>query len=779
MANNGHGSGPGIRRTAEARLGDRERERLLEAAFARVIADQEFASQLQEPDAGEEDLGPRVAVDHLREHVEAASDEIWRIVQTQERDCVRDQAAWLRRRWRMWLVLAIRFAAPVAAVLLAALTVYWWIIEPVVDLPVGTFVASVTVLVSLAPLVVRFTESWLSSIRHVQHAAKAAMTRLGDDLYTQGVAPVVRGFFPHDEWALTMSVGAVPGLADLASERFEVSTGSIEEMRDLLTTLDGGAIGIAGPRGAGKSTLIDSVCAGRTESFPEGHLGVRVSAPVNYDARDFVVHLLSRTCEEVIDDPEGLAKLRDDAMRDLLSRDLRRRMWLFAFLAMVFGIAAIVSSLGDVVSAQDARTILLASIAAGLALAAGAQLLRQAASLQPTLPSKRPLISITPDVGGLIGAAATGLAVSIFDLGSILVRGSVDPVRERAVRLYQDTKLQQSYTSTWSGSIEMPLGASLGAEGSMSWAQVQLSLPELVEQLRSFLRGVAEQREAPVVIGIDELDKMRSSEEAQTFLNGIKSIFGVAGVYFLVSISQDAMSSFERRGLPFRDVFDSSFDEIVEARYLTFEETQRLLRRRVIGMPPSFHALCHCLSGAVPRDVIRVARSLVAELRASEELPVVATRLVRAELRAKCRATAIAVNARGRSEGCAAVLEQAAATEALATPDVGAAALFGMCRDFGRTDAARLERVTDADVAQRPLADLAAELNTFVRYCAVVLELFGTGVTVEALLQAADAGHFERLAEARQGFMLDYTVAWARLDRIPTSTSPSAAPVAA
>ena len=71
------------------------------------------------------------------------------------------------------------------------------------------------------------------------------------------------------------------------------------------------------------------------------------------------------------------------------------------------------------------------------------------------------------------------------------------------------------------------------------------------------------------------------------------------------------MSYFERRGLPVRDVFDSTFDDVVYVPYLDYEGSRALLARRIIGLPLPFVALLHCLSGGLPRDLIRAARELV------------------------------------------------------------------------------------------------------------------------------------------------------------------------
>lgn len=80
--------------------------------------------------------------------------------------------------------------------------------------------------------------------------------------------------------------------------------------------------------------------------------------------------------------------------------------------------------------------------------------------------------------------------------------------------------------------------------------------------------------------------------------------------YYLISVSDDALAAYEMRGLPVRDAFDSAFDEVIHVRYLDLEGSLRLLKKRVL-MPDPFVWLCHCLSGGLPRDLIRAARHVV------------------------------------------------------------------------------------------------------------------------------------------------------------------------
>ena len=135
-------------------------------------------------------------------------------------------------------------------------------------------------------------------------------------------------------------------------------------------------------------------------------------------------------------------------------------------------------------------------------------------------------------------------------------------------------------TSGWAGSLKG--GTSFSAEttvdAAVNLSQKQRSLPEIVDRYRDFLIRASQEYE--IIIGIDELDKIGSDEKAHHFLNEIKALFYLERCFYLISVSESAMSNFERRGMPFRDVFDSSFDAIVHVDYLNLDKAKRLLRRR-------------------------------------------------------------------------------------------------------------------------------------------------------------------------------------------------------
>jgi len=194
---------------------------------------------------------------------------------------------------------------------------------------------------------------------------------------------------------------------------------------------------------------------------------------------------------------------------------------------------------------------------------------------------------------------------------------SLRDLTKKAARLLGDMEYAQTLSLdrslTWSAGLggQLPLSVEKAKTAGSSWARQPWSVPAAVEQFRDLARQAATLH-AGLVVGIDELDKLEYAKSA-AFLNDIKAIFGVPGCYFLVSVSENAAAGFERRGVPFRDVFDSSFDEIITVGYLDWQRSRQLLNTRVVGMHAPFAALCYVVSGGLARDLIRTARAVLSQ----------------------------------------------------------------------------------------------------------------------------------------------------------------------
>ena len=554
------------------------------------------------------------------------------------------------------------------------------------------------------------------------------------------------------------------GLAEVDDGEREIATKNVTGLETTIDLMPGGSVGVSGPRGAGKTTLLKQVTADARRGSPQKiEAGIVVDAPVEYDAREFVLHLFARLCEDT------LGPARVEAMRGWRRRSAWGAALPFPFTAFGRLGAPYPPLLGPLLFAIGATAYLSLQVAAGA----------------PPDPEK--FIPLARAVA-IIGIGLTAVTLLLIAAGALLTLrfGSFAGTRRTtmlaaAERHLRQIWFQQTFTSGWSGSLKFPLGLEGGAERSTQLAENQLSYPDVVSLYKEFARSLS--RRGQVRIGIDELDKM-DDEQARRFLNEIKVIFRVSGCFYLVSVSEDAMAYFERRGLPFRDVFDSSFDDVMQIGYLSYQDSWRVLRRRVVGMPIPFIALCHALGGGLARDVIRAARDVCeesssipkedddapskdgagqepAQLKSQKTLREVTKSLCTDELRHKCAAARVAVRR----------LQDPARVTLLSRwlSDVENAAenlpiLQAQCREFRDgfvVPAGPSPKSEDSELKEhREMLSIALEIVTFAYFAITLRDV------MDSILDKADVERmlktevFNGLAKARQAFAVNPSEAW-------------------
>lgn len=311
-----------------------------------------------------------------------------------------------------------------------------------------------------------------------------------------------------------------PRLLEGSEPRRLVVTEAMTQVSVTARNVHSGSLGVSGPRGVGKSTILQFF--GTDAAAGDGRdLRLVVPAPVDYEPREFIIHLFSRLCEAV---PHGPAD------RSAIAAETRHHL--------------------------------------------------------------------------------------------------------------EQLRYLRTYTATWSASLAPRSFLALARGYAKQRAEQPVPLPELVGSFRGYSERVASwQRSAHggkgrVVIGIDEVDKIRDSDRAEAFLNDVKAIFGVPGCLYLVSLSEDAMAGFARRTPSIRTTFDSALDELVLVGPMTYRHSEQLLFKRVTGVPRPFIALCHVLAGGLPRDLVRAARALIdaTPAQGDKPLPDTAGELIRREL---------------------------------------------------------------------------------------------------------------------------------------------------
>ena len=145
-----------------------------------------------------------------------------------------------------------------------------------------------------------FIRSFEEDVRAAQTAFTVASDHLAEALLDRSILPFIRTSISESigtSYSTEFGVRYSPGISEVFDPRYEISTRSANDLRAIISMIRGGSIGLAGPRGSGKTTLIESVCNGRLKALKDPVLSVQVSAPVEYEPRDFVLHLFARLCE--------------------------------------------------------------------------------------------------------------------------------------------------------------------------------------------------------------------------------------------------------------------------------------------------------------------------------------------------------------------------------------------------------------------------------------------------------------------------------------------------
>ncbi|MFI0469156.1 hypothetical protein ACH347_34215 [Saccharopolyspora sp. 5N102] len=620
------------------------------------------------------------------------------------------------------------------------------------------------------------------------------------------------------------------GLRSADDLSFIIQTKSVEALRRELHRLNSGAIALAGSRGAGKTTLINAIEAGRLPRRDNRPiLTIKAAAPAKYEPRDFVLHLHALTCRIVLSHlktvtgaPTGDAHYdrwhilhRRARFRENVAVTTRRLIRTFALCLFSTAVACLFWYDIHTVATQFATdTIVLLNrlrnepLSAVIASVGSSPALRTIAWCVLALGFVRGFFGFASVALGIMRAvlarSVRGTAVSsqrlkqwwrgsatrralvrgvnrlftLADLAHLAPRFSLERDRSEpiikpyrldsaltALQTLTEQQLRrirflQTHTEGWSGKLNAPKNIGMGFERSIQHAEQALTHPEIVEELRNFLHATATvlRRTSGIslIVAIDELDKISSPEQAHELLNEIKGVFGVPNCIFVVSVSEDALTAFERRGVPVRDALDSAFATMIPVAPFTLDESRNWLKRRVIGLSDPFICLCHCLSGGVPRELARTAAGLydLHESHAEPDLELVANLLVTTDLTNKIRAFSHATHQLDPSPDISTFVLTLNTTDPATLSDpVGLDRL-----------AIDLQPSTDCDITA--LTALRWEAAAYLYFCATIQTIFTNELKeahLEQLTAPTNPQGLELLTKAKQALSLSPQLAWAHL----------------
>jgi hypothetical protein len=337
-------------------------------------------------------------------------------------------------------------------------------------------------------------------------------------------------------------------------------------LADILTG-NGGAYGLYGPRGSGKSWLM--LRAIRQVELAGG-MGLWFPCPSEYAEAGELLSALSDNLASVVE----ARLIRGNAGRAAVR-------WLQGGLALVVAVpvvAAVVSYASHGLAGRQAT--FFGVLPGDLWAATGAALfaLCLLAVVQLILenrPARR------------LARQATAL-------------------RERirySAALKQGSEVDVSAAFHLAGTIKRSRGRDLNERPT--------TVASLVFDFRRLAEAIVAATGKTLVIGIDELDKIDDPAAARKLLRDIKGIFEIAGVFFLVSVSEEAATALQLGALQGdgRNEFNSSFYTVIEMPPLDPADVADIAAVRHRPVRPALARLLCLLSVGNARELIRLADS--------------------------------------------------------------------------------------------------------------------------------------------------------------------------
>ncbi|MFM9589308.1 hypothetical protein ACKI1J_11695 [Streptomyces scabiei] len=136
----------------------------------------------------------------------------------------------------------------------------------------------------------------LCSLPFVARRVRTASRKWENDLQHGGTTPVIHGVIDallgDDPHAVLLS-DTYEGLRASRDRGYVVPSRAAVQLNRKLAILDGGTVAVCGPRGVGKSTLLDS-------ALGQGDFAIRAHVPATYTPHDFLLSLCIDVCQRYI-----------------------------------------------------------------------------------------------------------------------------------------------------------------------------------------------------------------------------------------------------------------------------------------------------------------------------------------------------------------------------------------------------------------------------------------------------------------------------------------------
>lgn len=609
-----------------------------------------------------------------------------------------------------------------------------------------------------------------------------------------------------------VSLTDAPHLASRITSNRRIET---QSYREVVTNLqrDGGAtIGLAGSRGVGKSELLRAFCddPSQAPSIEDGGIiGISIPAPIAYKSEQFLRVLIRRLAEAVPGyDASLVGRPNTPSMPVNIIATLLAAASLIAGALLIMNFDTLSKHIVGWGLVALGVIIIIFILFRSLPVIIRREL---ADALPDLILSTLPGSTLLP-IGAIWGLLFNAFSSDAFGRSNPQQKGQQinRHARQALATIAAEVARRVRYVETVSASSEASASwqsSGLTYTSGVSLDEVPLTEPDLVLELSDLVQALHAGGYG-VRIGIDELDKMGQSGDAEAFLTGIKVLFSIRDCSFILTISENAFSQFARRGMPLRDVFDSSLDAVTMVQPLTFEESRRLIRARLLAgsdeqavekMSDTQIIFCYCLSGGLPRDFLRFCRQVgdtnsklsgeakldaVADSKLSggAKLDAVARLLLRAEVSGRIDGVRLAMQGRDEKEAGPEFMAQLELMDKAAMDET----VSGLLTNLLSADPVFARLCGAEEVSSDPVRESAAggewirntrrQLLAYLYFAETVSRVFGlTGRS--QFLGNSDPKEFlvlcDGLAEARRRLEMDAAAGWRRTAEVAAALQTS------
>ncbi len=343
------------------------------------------------------------------------------------------------------------------------------------------------------------------------------------------------------------------------------------ELEDLLARGSAVCIGVVGPPGTGKTSLMATACYGSLSPDRPRLLGLRVSVSASADPNEIARQLVLSLCAELLGEQASPRLHRD-------SNVFARKATLISSVAAVAGAVLLV------LSARGVRINTQVGLGWVLLVAGVIGLLSR---LETRLGRFTRRTSFQNPAGPFSAGGSVRRPRKLYERAAAL-----------AESLDSERRFETTVTSGWTTGLTPFTGLQLNSSGSVSKKLLPTPLSDLAQLYAQLVADVAV--DTPLLISIDGLDKCDPNVDIDQTLFELRPFLAARGCRYLIALGENS----EPRAF----LRSSLIDAIVRCELLTVDDARRLIRSRVTSLPDAVAALCFAASGGLPRDMLRITQ---------------------------------------------------------------------------------------------------------------------------------------------------------------------------